>query len=152
MAKKCSKCGDSMGGFFGTPESRANPTVCVQCIKKRSAEQKTRSQESVTQNGHKATRSDEFRSSANAITFLDVVNNVVFFIGCLSVLFTLFLAVYLSKVLIAVSGIVAALAALIGWCITRVLIGVAKDLKVSRDNTDKLLTLINDKLDREKQP
>ena len=152
MARKCSECGDSMGGFFGTPESRAIPNVCVQCVNKRSAEQKMRSQESLTQNAHKATNSDEFRSSGNAIKFLDVVNNVVFFIACLSVLYTLFLAVYLSKVLIAVSGIIAAVAALIGWCITRVLIGVAKDLRVSRDNTDKLLTLINDKLDSSKQP
>lgn len=152
MAKKCSECGDSMGGFFGTPESRANPNVCVQCVNKRSAEQKRRSRESVAQSDHKATSSDEFKSSANAITFLDVVNNVVFFIGCLSVLYTLFLAAYLSEVLVALSGIAAALAALVGWCITRVLIGVAKDLRVSRDNTDKLLTLINEKLDSEKQP
>ena len=147
MAKKCSECGDSMGGFFGTPESRASPNVCVQCINKRSAEQKQQVSDSVNRSDLKTSTSpDNLKSSASAINFLDIVNNVCLCVGIFAALAVLILAANTSSSTLAIYSPIIFLASYITWCVFRVLTGIAKDLKVSRDNSDQLLALAREKL------
>ena len=147
MAKKCSECGDSMGGIFGTPESRASPNVCVQCINKRAAEQKQHASQRVNESDSKtATSSDHLKSSVSAINFLDIVNNVCLCVGILAALAVLILAANTSSSTLAIYSPIIFLASYITWCVFRVLTGMAKDLKVSRDNSDQLLALAKEKL------
>lgn len=150
MAKKCSECGDSMGGFFGTPESRANPNVCVQCINKRSAAQKQHVSQRINESDSKTTASsDQFKSSVNAINFLDIVNNVCLCIGILAALALLLIATNVSSGAMAIYSGLTFLASYFAWCVVRVLTGMAKDLRVSRDNSDKLLALATEMVDGE---
>ena len=147
MAKKCSECGDSMGGFFGTPESRASPNVCVQCINKRTAEQKQHVSYSVNRSDSKTTSSDHLKSSVSAINFLDIFNNVCLCLGILAALAVLILAANTSSGTLAIYSGLTFLASYFAWCVVRVLTGVAKDLRVSRDNSDKLLALAREMID-----
>ena len=150
MAKKCSACGNSMGGFFGVPESRASPNVCVQCIKKSAAEQKTLASHPVSPSDpEKIVSSDDFNSSFSAINFLDIVNNICLCIGIFAALSVLILAANISSGTLTIYSALIFLASYIAWCVTRALTGMAKDLRVSRDNSDQLLALAREKLQSE---
>lgn len=149
MAKKCSKCGNSMGGFFGTPESRASPNVCVQCTNKSAASQKKLASQSDPKT---IASSDDFKSSVSAINFLDIVNNICLGLGIFGAVAVLIFAANISSGTIAIYSGLIFLTSYIAWCVTRVLIGMAKDLRVSRDNSDQLLALIREKLDSEVRP
>ena len=150
MAKKGSACGNSMGGFFGTPESRASPNVCVQCTNKSAAEQKKLASHTVSQSDpKKIASSDDFKSSVSAINFLDIVNNICLCIGIFGALAVLILAANISSGTLAIYGALIFLASYITWCVIRVLTGMAKDLRVSRDNSDQLLVFAREKLQSE---
>ena len=136
-----------MGGFFGTPESRASPNVCVQCINKRTAEQKQHVSYSVNRSDSKTTSSDHLKSSVSAINFLDIFNNVCLCLGILAALAVLILAANTSSGTLAIYSGLTFLASYFAWCVVRVLTGVAKDLRVSRDNSDKLLALAREMID-----
>jgi hypothetical protein len=148
MAKKCSECGDSMGGFFGTPESRVSPNVCVQCMNKRSAERKQQDSHSSQK---KEANSDDFKSSISAISFLDIVNNICLCIGIFAALAVLIFAANISSGTMAIDSGLIFLASYIAWCVIRVLTGMAKDLRVSRDNSDQLLALAREKLESDSE-
>ena len=135
-------------GFFGTPESRANPNVCVQCINKRSAERKQHASQGGNQSDSKtATSSDKLKSSVTAINFLDIVNNVCLCIGILAALALLLIAANISSGAMAIYSGLTFLASYFAWCVVRVLTGMAKDLRISRENSDKLLALASEMID-----
>lgn len=132
-----------MGGFFGTPESNTT-NVCVDCIKRRVAEQKRLTSQAAS----KPAGSDAFGSSVNAINLLDIVNNIGLWIGIFAASALLILAANNSSGALAIYSGLGFLASFIAWCVIRVMIGMAMDLRVSRDNSDQLLALVREKLTR----
>jgi hypothetical protein len=91
-----------------------------------------------------------FKSNINAIRFAEKVNDWVLFIGLFVALIVLGVVTELlnAGVGIFVAGL-ASFIAIVGWAFTRMFIGIAQDIRASRDNSDKLLALVRDQLTTE---
>ena len=85
-----------------------------------------------------------FASNAQAIEFLEVINFLILLFG-LAIGFLVFLVGVIVNDSLGfygfLLGLAIAFAAAVGWSITRVFIGIAQDVRVSRDNSEALVEL-----------
>ena len=99
----------------------------------------------------KEANSDDFKSSISAISFLDIVNNICLCIGIFAALAVFIFAANIPSGTMAIDSGLIFLASYIAWCVIRVLTVMAKDLRVSRDNSDQLLALAKEKLESDSE-
>ena len=91
-----------------------------------------------------------FSSSVQAITFLEVLYSLVLLIGVgASVIVFYRLWISDNKFLAFMGLTITLLAFVIGWAVNRVFIGIAKDIRVSRDNSDELLAITKERFDQQ---
>ena len=91
-----------------------------------------------------------FSSSVQAINFLKDLNSLVLLMGMGASLIVFFgLWISDNKFLAFVGLMGTLLIVVIGWAVNRVFIGIAQDIRVSRDNSDELLAITKERFDKQ---